>query len=207
VFADGQRVTGVDIPLLHHLASDKPDEYIGHLGTDLCGELDLDLAVDRVASDETAHLSAALLDQRNVAGFGNIYAVDVPFICGLSPFTTVGDVVDLDALMAIGAALIRTNAVRGPQNTTGKKLHLGDTWMIDSKRRDCPLCGETIEKRSGSKTPWGRRTAWCVSCQRPEHHTVDRERAGKLLGLHPARHLLDLSQALPYIGERGPVAI
>lgn len=206
-FEDGQRVTGIDIPLLHHLASDATADYVGHLGTDLCGDLDLDMAIQRIARDGSAHLSGALLDQRNVAGFGNIYAVETPFICGVSPFAAVADVDDLGALIAIGAALIRTNAVRGPQNTTGRKLHLTEHWMLDIKRRDCPLCGGNVEKRSGSQTPWRRRTAWCTRCQRETNHSVDRERVSKLLALHPARHLLDLNAPQPYIGDLGALQI
>jgi|GEM_PF-2100065 len=200
-FADGTRVVGVDIPLLHHISSDSTEGFTGHLGPDLCGELDIDVAMDRVLAAEGEHLSAALLDQRNVAGFGNIYAVEVPFICGLSPFVPVDEVDGLHQLLAVGAALIRTNALRGPQNTTGRKLHLGDTWMLGTKRRDCPLCGERLEKRSSSTTPWRRRTTWCTGCQSSNHRTVDLDRVSSLLAMHPARHLLDLHATQAFIGN------
>ncbi len=206
-FNTGETVVGIDIPLLHHVSSSSTDDFVGHLGTDLCGDLDLELATTKVGRDPGRHLSAALLDQRNVAGFGNIYAVDTPFICGVSPFTRVGDVDDVGALIAIGAALIRTNAVRGPQNTTGRRLHLTEHWMLNIKRRDCPLCGGDVKKMSGSQSPWQRRTAWCTTCQRDRNHTIDRERAAKLLSMHPARHLLDLRQAHPFIGDLGAVEI
>lgn len=206
-FDSGQRLIGVDIPLLHHVASDATDDIVGHLGTDLCGALDLELALTQISRDPTRPLSAALLDQRNMAGFGNIYAVDVPFICGLSPFTPVGEVDDLGALLAIGAALIRTNAVRGPQNTTGRRLHLTEHWMLNIKRRDCPLCGGDVKKLSGSKSPWQRRTAWCTRCQRDGHRVVDRARATTLLALHPARHLFDLELPNPFIGDLDAVQI
>lgn len=206
-FDTGQTMTGVDIPLLHYLSSDATNDYVGHLGTDLCGDLDLELATAQARRDPPRHLSAALLDQRNIAGFGNIYAVDTPFICGVSPFTRVGDVDDLGALIAIGAALIRTNAVRGPQNTTGRRLHLTEHWMLNIKRRDCPLCGGDVKKLSGAKSPWQRRTAWCTSCQHESNRVANRARAAKLLAMHPARHLLDLEQEQPFIGDLGAVDI
>ncbi len=206
-FDDGTEVIGIDIPLLHHIDSDATGEFTSHLGPDLCGQLDLDLAHDRVLSAGDMHLSAALLDQRHLAGFGNIYAVEVPFICGISPYAPVDEIVGLDTLLAIGAALIRTNALRGPQNTTGRKLHLGDTWMLDTKRRDCPLCGSDIEKRPGKATPWRRRTAWCTQCQADANRCVDVERATKLLGMHPARHLLALGETTSFVGDNAPLEI
>lgn len=198
-------MTGVDIPLLHHVPTADIDRFIGHLGPDLCGELDLEQAVDRLASAETVALGAALLDQRHAAGFGNIYAVEVPYICGISPFIPVGDIDGLEHLVAIGAALIRTNAHLGPQNTTGRKLSTGDTWLLDSGRNDCAICGTTISKRTGSSSGWSRRVAWCETCQGQHHRVVDLDRARKLLGLHPARRLLDFDAAEIYTGDTAPV--
>ena len=71
-------------------------------------------------SDPTSRSAGALLDQRNVAGFGNVYAVELPFVVGVSPNQPVGTVDGLPDLLGLGAAVIRTNAARGPQNTTGR---------------------------------------------------------------------------------------
>lgn len=204
-FDDGSLI-GEDIPLLHHLPSDDKGRFIGHLGPDLCGALDLELAVDHLAAAESMPLTGALLDQRHAAGFGNIYAVEVPFICGLSPFTPVAEIEGLDDLVAIGAALIRTNAHLGPQNTTGRKLSTGDTWMLDSGRTDCGICGERVTKASGAESPWRRRVAWCASCQAPANRAVDRARSRRLLSLHPARRLLEFGDdEIRYVGDRAPV--
>lgn len=202
---DSGSMVGENIPLLHHVATDQHDRFIGHLGPDLCGELDLELALDRLAGAEDNPLGGALLDQRHAAGFGNIYAVEIPFICGLSPFTPVRSIEGLDHLLAIGAALIRTNATLGPQNTTGKKLSTGDTWVLDSGRSDCSICGTHISTLSGATCPWRRRTAWCPRCQSESHHTVDLGRAKKLLGLHPARRSLDFDRDEVYVGSTEPV--
>jgi endonuclease-8 len=206
---EGKTLTGVDIPLLHLIPTSKTGDFIGHLGPDLCGALDLDVAIDRVAADSDAHLGAALLDQRNVAGFGNVYAVEVPFICGIAPMTTVGTIDGLDALLSIGAALIRANARLGPQNTTGRKLSTSDQWILGTTRRDCPICGSILHRRSGSNCPWNRRTIWCEGCQRTDDTVVDIQRAQQLLAMHPARKELDFGGDFGgsdlFVGNRDPV--
>ncbi len=185
-------LTGVDVPLLHLFDTTREEQFVGHLGPDLCGAYDHDVAVARVEAAADMHLSAALLDQRVVAGFGNIYAVETPFICGLNPFTKVGAIESIEPIMAIGAALIRTNAMLGPQNTTGKRLSRSDQWVLPAKVRTCKLCGATLERMSEGQTPWRRRTAFCPQCQPQTATTPDLDRAKQLLGLHPARRMLDL---------------
>lgn len=210
VFAD-TRMTGVDIPLLHRVRTADVERVVGHLGPDLCGHLDADdlqVALARLTADPTAPLAGALLDQRNVAGFGNVYAIEVPFICGVSPFRPVGGIVGLDQLLAVGAALIRTNARLGPQNTTGRRLDRSDHWII-TRDRSCPHCGEALRRMAGAQCPWGRGTAWCPRCQAEAKDTVDVARARRLLGLHPARHLLtfDDQSVVTFTGPPAPVEV
>lgn len=186
-------MTGVDIPILGMVRTDREQMLTGHLGPDLCGSYDPEIATARLLSVPHLHLGAALLDQRVIAGFGNIYAVETPYICGISPFTKVGEINQLDALLTVGAALIRTNAQRGPQNTTGKMLGRPDHYVIDSRIKACRICGSKLKRLTGETTPWRRRTAWCPSCQAESHTTVDIDRASKLLALHPARRMVDFA--------------
>src|SRR5687767_14526174 len=125
------RLTGLDVPVLGIVPTEAEDRIVGHLGPDLCGPEQPDLAevLDRLAEVPDEPLAGALLDQRNVAGFGNVYAVELPFIVGVSPNQPTGTVAGLAALLGLGAAVIRTNAARGPQNTTGRRLHLDDHWV------------------------------------------------------------------------------
>jgi endonuclease-8 len=133
-------------------------------------------------------LAAALLDQRNVAGFGNVYAVEVPFIAGVSPNQPVGDIENLDTLIAVGTAIIRTNASRGPQNTTGRRLDTDDHWIYRRRGRACPLCATTLVGFGDRDSPWHRVSVWCPSCQPLQSpRAVDSTRIAKLMALHPAR--------------------
>jgi endonuclease-8 len=185
-------MTGLDIPKLDLVRTRDEDAVVGHLGPDACGSYDHGAAVDRLRSVGALPLGGALLDQRVVAGLGNIYAVETPFIVGIDPRTPVGELDRPDAALALGVALIRANARLGPQNTTGRRLHTDDHWVIDGRTKRCPLCGERLLRLDEAATPWRRRTAICPSCQAPGNRHVDLERARRLVAGHPARHALDL---------------
>lgn len=186
------RMVGIDLPMLNLLKTRDEHQIIGHLGPDLCGDYDHELAVQRIATWPDWPIAQAMLDQRLVAGFGNIYAVETPFIVGLSPFTPVGKIDRLSELIAIGAALIRTNARFGPQNTVGRRLDTSLHWVLNRNIRVCRVCRGAVKRYTDRDTPWQRRSAACVSCQRPENESVDLDRAASLLSLHPCRRLVDL---------------
>jgi endonuclease-8 len=184
------RLTGVAVPLLGMTDTAGEHEITGHLGPDLCavaGPPDIDEIVRRTLTTPDAPLTGALLDQRNAAGFGNVYANDVPFITGLNPMQPVGAIDGLDRTVALGTALIRVNAARGPQNTTGRRMTTDDRWMHGTGRRPCPVCGERLEYRSGDDTAWHRSITWCPTCQPVrDHATYDEGRVRRLVALHPA---------------------
>ena len=184
------RLTGLDVPLLSMIATRDEGEVVGHLGPDLCGPEPPDLALVTANLERVpdAPLGGALLDQRIAAGWGNLYANEVPFLVGVHPFQPVGSIVGLDTLVGIGAALIRTNAARGPQNTTGRRLATDDHWIYRRRGRPCPLCATRLGGAAERDVPWRRVTTWCPTCQPSSPVvTVDVDRARRLLALHPAR--------------------
>jgi endonuclease VIII len=201
------RLTAVDVPILGVVATAAESRIVGHLGPDLCGPEvpDLDLVVARIDEHPDEPLGAALLDQRNAAGFGNVYAVELPFIVGVSPHQPTGSIDGLPGLIALGAAVIRSNAERGPQNTTGRRLHAADHWIYARRGRPCPLCGTVLDGHEDRTSPWGRVTVWCPHCQLIEpRRTVDLDRARRLLALHPARRQVIYPSA-PLPGQGGRV--
>jgi endonuclease-8 len=184
------RLTGVDLPVVELLETVHEDRIVGHLGPDLCGPEapDIDEVADRLRRRPDAALAAAMLDQRNVAGFGNIYAIEVPFIAAVSPKQPVGTIEGLESLLGLGAALIRTNATHGPQNTTGRRLDTADHWIYNHRGRPCPICATTLDGFAERESPWKRTSVWCPTCQPvDEARRVDTARLIKLLALHPAR--------------------
>lgn len=186
-FDDG-RLTGVDVALLGVVPTAAEDQVVGHLGPDLCGVVAPDplLVAARLQREPEVPLAAALLDQRNVAGFGNVYAVELPFIVGVSPLQPVGAIDLLDVLLRVGTPMIRLHGRQGPRNTTGRRLATADHFVYG--RQSCPVCAAPLERRDERSSPWGRITAWCPVCQRIElPRTADLARARRLLALHPVR--------------------
>jgi formamidopyrimidine-DNA glycosylase len=154
--------------------------------------LDVDEVVARFTDAAATPLAGALLDQRNVAGFGNVYAVELPFLVAVSPNQPVGTITGLRELVALGTALIRTNTARGPRNTTGRRLATSDHWIYGRRAHDrarpCPVCTTPLAGWDEAASPWRRVSVWCPSCQaETPAREVDLVRARRLLALHPAR--------------------
>ena len=186
-FDDG-RLTGLDVPLLGVVPTDREHELVDHLGPDLCGPVVPDPVVvaARLQRDPDVPLAAALLDQRNVAGFGNVYAVELPFVVGLSPNQPVGAIRGLEGLLAIGTPMIRIHGAAGPRNTTGRRLGTADHFVYG--RRACPVCASPLEHWTDRDSPWGRISSWCPVCQPVRSpRDTDLVRARRLLALHPVR--------------------
>lgn len=183
-------LVGESVPILELIDTTREREITDALGPDLCavaGPPDVADIAARLASDPQVPLTGALLDQRLVAGFGNIYVNDTPFVCGVSPFQPVGSIAGLSDLVAIGTALIRTNARLGVQNTTGRRMRTDARWMHGIGRRPCPVCGAKLHYRGPRATPWQRSITWCSACQPlADEVTADAARARRLLALHPA---------------------
>lgn len=182
------RLTAVDVPLLGVIPTAHEDQIVGHLGPDLCGTdaPDVNVVAMRLQRDPDAPLAGAMLDQTNVAGFGNVYAVELPFIVGVSPNQPVGTIDGLDMLMAIATPMIRMHARHGPRNTTGRRLNTPDHFVYG--RRRCPVCGIALHSWDVTTSPWQRQSVWCPACQPvTSRRAIDLHRARQLLALHPVR--------------------
>jgi endonuclease VIII len=179
---------GIDVPLLGMIKAAGVSEITTRLGPDLCGSAvpDADAITVRLCRDGSVPLAGALLNQANCAGFGNVYAIELPFLVGLSPWTRVGDIADLRPLVETGIGLIRFNATNGLHNTTGKRIGTDDRYIYGRARRPCPICGTRLSASSDQHTPWNRQTVWCPTCQ-PTTGSVDLDRVKRLTGLHPGR--------------------
>jgi endonuclease VIII len=183
-------IVGEAVPVLELLPTADEHSLIDHLGPDLCarsGPPDPAQVADRMVANAGRPVTGALLDQRNVAGFGNVYGNDVPFIVGVNPLQPVGAIDGLESLVRIGTALIRVNARLRVQNTTGRRLATDARWMHGVGRRPCPICGDRLHYRSERESPWERSITWCETCQPlVEQASVDLLRVRHLIGLHPA---------------------
>jgi endonuclease-8 len=150
---------------LHDLAlvpTAEEDALVGHLGPDLLGaDWDAAEAVRRIAAKPEASIAEALLDQRNLAGVGNLYKAETLFLRGLWPWTPVAAVADLPGTVALAQRLVASNRGRWTQTTTGS-LHRGQTSYVYGRRaQPCRRCGTAIAKAEQDD----RVTYWCPRCQ------------------------------------------
>ncbi|TDB70098.1 DNA-formamidopyrimidine glycosylase family protein [Micromonospora sp. KC723] len=138
------------------------ESLVGHLGPDLLGsDWDPTEAVRRLAAHPDATIGEALLDQRNLAGVGNLYKCEVLFLRGVSPWAPVRDVPDLAGTVALAQRLLAANRGRWAQSTTGS-LHHGQTSYVYGRRgQPCRRCGTAIRKAELGE----RVTYWCPVCQ------------------------------------------
>ena len=135
-----------------------------HLGPDLCRpDADLDEAVARLGrlSPADREIGDALLDQRIANGVGNVYKCEVCFLCGLDPFTPVGDVDPAlrRRLIETSATLLRANLDRSARVTVE-----GGVAVYGRRDQPCRRCGTPIAWRP--QGPQARGTYWCPTCQR-----------------------------------------
>lgn len=153
---------------LHDLAlvpTGKETEQIGYLGPDLLGlNFDLDAAAANLTADPRA-IAEALLDQRNLAGIGNIYKAEVLFLCGIHPLSPAHEVADVRALVRTARRLLLANREHPEQSTTGD-LRRGHThWVYGRAGQPCRRCGHTIQIESHGDPLVARVTFWCPNCQ------------------------------------------
>ncbi len=165
---DGPAAYGVKIPVVELLRTRDENDVVGHLGPDpLRADWDIAEAAGRLSDGPHRPLVAALLDQRCVAGFGNLWANELCFLRGHNPWTPVGTV-DVTALLELGARALRHSAtVPGAmQVTTGIRRKGEQHWVSGRAGRPCLRCGTTVRVVSEvSNDPERRRTWWCPTCQ------------------------------------------
>jgi endonuclease VIII len=148
------------------LPTAEEDRLVGHLGPDVLGpDWDAQEAVRRLAAQPDRAIGQALLDQRNLAGIGNLYQAETLFLGGVSPFSRVRDVPDLPRVVATAARLLRANRHHPEQSTTGSLRHGETHWVYGRARRPCRRCGTPIEVAELGEPPYQRTAFWCPSCQ------------------------------------------
>ncbi len=147
---------------------------LDYLGPDLLGaDWDADEAVRRIAEHPDLSISEALLDQRNLAGVGNLYKAETLFLSGVWPWTPVKDVPNLARTVRLAQKLLASNKGRWTQTTTGS-LRRGETsYVYGRKAQPCRRCGAAIQKADLDE----RVTYWCPFCQ-PEPKPAGDQAAG-----------------------------
>jgi len=148
---------------------------LGKLGPDLLDPaFDATEATRRLRDPSRAQttIAEALVDQRALAGVGNVYKSETLWLERVSPFARVRELDDatLGRLVETTRRLLLVNATRtyGPERVTtaGDRGAPGPLYVYGRTGRPCRRCGGPIASaRQGGGLP--RTTYWCPSCQGP----------------------------------------
>jgi len=159
-------VVGYRIPVIDLIPTARENEFVGHLGPDVLSPTwSVDQAVERIAREPDVEAGVALLDQRNLAGLGNLYRTEVLFLRGISPWTRIGDVPDVPALVDLAARLVQANRRHAAQTTTGDTARGRQHYVFERQGLPCRRCGTTIRTARQGTRPQDRITYWCPTCQ------------------------------------------
>ena len=161
--AGDAEAVGFDLGVLD-LPAD-PHAAVAHLGPDLLGDdWDADTAAANLASAPAVPVGVALLDQRNLAGIGNVYRSEICFLRRVHPAVPVGDV-ELPPMIDIAHRLLVDNRLRGVRSTTGVTARGRELWVYGRDRRACRRCGTAIERAVLGEPPAERSIYFCPRCQ------------------------------------------
>jgi endonuclease-8 len=163
---------GIRLGIVELLRTADEGAVLGHLGPDLLGpDWDLGEALRRLRAEPDRPIGEALLDQRNLAGIGNLYRNESLFLSGEHPLTPVGQVANLERMVERARRMLTLNARHPEQSTTGDTRSTrkgGRHWVFERPGEPCRRCGTLIEVDRQGET-MARLTYWCPHCQPGPH--------------------------------------
>lgn len=169
---ESRRALGWQLPVCELLPTAEEHRVVGHLGPDVLGpDWDLERAVANLLREPQRPFAAALLDQRNLAGLGNLYAVELCYLARVHPGTPVALVRGIPQLLTTVKGLLEAGAATGIQATTGDRRPGRTHWVYGRARTVCRRCGTRIAFVDAAGSPSDRDLWWCPRCQ-PEAGAV-----------------------------------
>jgi endonuclease-8 len=153
-------VVEFDGPVLELMTDSRTrfDRRLATLGPDvLAGDFDERRFLELLrADDQTRGIGDALLDQRNVAGIGNMWKAEGCFLAGVSPWRRLHELADDKAL-----AVVRE--LRPLMQASAEGRRASHRWVYDRAGLPCRRCDTPIRARGqGDDNPTAY---WCPACQ------------------------------------------
>jgi endonuclease-8 len=152
----------------------QPD--LRQLGPDLLGAgFDAAEAARRIRERGPDAIADVVLNQRVMAGAGNVYKSEVLFLCRINPFTPVAALTDAQVASVVETARSVLAANVGAAATGGIVTYVGmrrttrradpgeRLWVYGRAGLPCRECGTLITRRA--QGPDARLTYWCPRCQ------------------------------------------
>ena len=153
---------GIDLGILEVLDRDHDQDVVAHLGPDLLGpEWDPTRATANLVKDPDRPLAEALLDQKIMAGIGNVYCSELCFLFGRLPTSPVSALTDPLRLANRARDMLWANRSRWSRTTTGNTRRGQELWVYGRGGQPCRRCGTTIKRDDEGE----RISYWCPACQ------------------------------------------
>lgn len=168
---------GFNVPVAEWLESRALPKHaeLRRLGPDLLAdEFDAEEAFARLRARPTEEIADALLNQRVLAGIGNVYKAEVLFACRMNPFARIESLGDdqLRCLLMTARKFLKANVTeglaamttyRGFRRTTRRDAPSERLWVYGRAGEPCRRCSTRI--RLGKQGGEARLTYWCPACQ------------------------------------------
>ncbi len=132
-------------------------------------------AAARISAHPEEQIANVLLNQRAIAGLGNVYKSEVCYLCGVSPFARVREL-SADQIASLVSTAERLMSVNVKDASGGQVItytgarrttHVSDPglrlWVYGRRGRECRRCGAVILMRKQGAA--SRSTYWCPQCQ------------------------------------------
>jgi endonuclease VIII len=169
---------GFNVPVaeFHTEQSLRRKPELRDLGEDLLSEgFDVDEALQRLKCQANEEIGIALLDQRVMAGIGNVYKSEICFACKVNPFARIQSVSDeqLRCIVETARKFLKANVredsgmgiatYTGFRRTTNRDNRGERLWVYGRRGLRCRVCGTNIEARKDKLD--ARISFWCPKCQ------------------------------------------
>jgi endonuclease-8 len=179
--ADWEAV-GFNIPVaeFHTARSLERHRQVPKLGLDVLGEeYSVGAGVARLKAYGREHpeaeIAVVLLNQRVLAGLGNVYKSEVAFAAGVNPFRAMSTITprEMDVIVEVAQRYMKANVVDGAgdaivtysgnRRTTHSSNREERLWVYGRQGQECRRCGASVMMRKLGVQ--ARSTYWCPECQ------------------------------------------
>jgi endonuclease-8 len=179
--ADWQAVAfNVPIAEFHTARTLARSGQVPALGPDVLSEgFTIEQGVLRLKSYGEAHpeaeIAVVLLNQRVLAGLGNVYKSEVAFAAGVNPFRAISTITDreFEVMTERSQRWLKVNVIDGAgdgivtysgnRRTTNSANREDRLWVYGRQGQECRRCGALIQMRKQGEQ--ARSTYWCPACQ------------------------------------------
>ncbi|PTR31582.1 endonuclease-8 [Rhodococcus sp. OK519] len=158
---------GFSLGITEVVGRNEEESIVGHLGPDLLGpDWNAAIATANLAAAGNRPIGAALLDQRIIAGIGNVYRNEICFLRGVDPRSPTDRVPDLPKVVDLAHRLLQANRDRVVRVTTGDRRPGRRGWVYGRGGNPCLRCGTLIVADEFGEEPGRERSIfYCPNCQ------------------------------------------